>query len=149
MIGEQKGTRATVLEAYLAEAKSGAEQIVLVFGLEEGPDAGLPITAYKSLSEKAAPYTAKDMGTLGWAPGDDVSKVLGAVCRLTIVHDTYDGKTSPKVKWINSVTAAAKPVSAEKASGAMARLNAAAKTNAAASALPPEPPPHTDADLPF
>ncbi|MBM3992154.1 MAG: hypothetical protein FJ298_14260 [Planctomycetes bacterium] len=148
MIAEQKGTRATVLEASIGETKSGGEQVVLVFGLEEGPNMGNPITAYRSLSECAAPYTAKDMTTLGWMPGEDVSKVLGAVCRLTIVHEEYDGKVSAKVKWINPVNFS-KPAAPDKVSGAMARLAAAAKANAALAPLPPEPPPHTDADLPF
>lgn len=146
MIAEQKGTRAVVMEASIGETKNGGEQIVLVFGLEEGPNMGNPITAYRSLSDRAAPYTAKDMQTLGWQPGDDVSKALGAQCRLTIVHEEYEGKVSAKVKWINPVNFA-KPAAADKAASAMARLAAAAKANAAT--LPPEPPPHTDADLPF
>ena len=152
MIAEQKNTRAQVVTAGLTETKSGKEQIAIGFQLLDGPDAGQSISKFGSLSDAALPYTTKDLRTLGWKDGQEIDTIVSAECKLTIVHEEYEGKTSAKVKWINSITSAPPKLAPARALDAMTRLSAASKaldTKAEAGPLSPEPPYNDPADLPF
>ncbi len=149
MIQEQKNTRALVVTAGLTETKAQKDQVAISFALQDGPDAGQSIGYFGSLSDAAIPYTTKNLRTLGWKDGDDLGLLAGSECRLTIAHETYEGKTSAKVKFINPLVPALTKLDPVRASSAMSRLSAAAKALDSAPVAQAEPPPHTDADLPF
>ena len=92
----------------LTEPKAGkVPQIALTFNLVEQ---NRVITWFGSLSTDALPYTVKAL-TVAGMQGDDLT-VLADVTRvpfedkevnLVVEHETYEGTTRVKVKWINEV----------------------------------------------
>ncbi len=149
MIQEQKNTRARAVAAAITETKAGKEQVAISFELLDGPNAGQTMGWWGSLSDAAAPYTAKALRALGWKVGA-VEVVAGTECKVTVVLEDYQGKVSPRIKWINSLTSALEALPPERAASALSRLNAASAALDTAPVAQAEPPPHTDNDaLPF
>ncbi len=87
----------------------GNPQVVLGFIDEHGNT----INAYLSCSDAALPYTVSKLAAAGWNPEEydfDFSNLNAEDCALvgmkeipvTVVEETYEGKTRPKVSWIGS-----------------------------------------------
>lgn len=105
MISEQ-----TVLahpDSFVHAAPSGkAASVNALFTLKDGPDKGKQITAYLYLTEKTKARTCESLMHCGWT-GADFNALPGFGTKdvyLVIEHDTYEGKTNAKVKWVNSAT---------------------------------------------
>lgn len=96
---------ATVASHKITETKAGNPQVEITFEVETG---ALPqkITYFGSFSEKAQPYTIKNLLTCGLT-GDKVWGPLeiGKKVALVIDDEADDkGKVRTKVKYINSLT---------------------------------------------
>jgi hypothetical protein len=101
MIAEGK-YEAKVTGIVLSEGKN-AEQVLIEFELTAPEVAGQNITAYRSLSDKAAEYTVKDLQTLGVSglTDQELEAAIDKRCQIVVQHEEYDGKTRAKVKFIN------------------------------------------------
>lgn len=77
---------------------------------EEGPQKGAAITDTGWLTDKAWKYAIERLRLLGWT-GDDLSEIPDLVARggltneveLVIVHEDYEGRKRPRVKFMNPV----------------------------------------------
>lgn len=101
---------AKLLEWKLGTSSKGGEQIGLLFEITAGEFAGEKITAYKSFSESAFPWTEKALKALGW-DGKDFEDFTGLgekTAQIEVEKDTYEGKTKLKVSWINPIGVAMK-----------------------------------------
>lgn len=110
-------------QVVLGRTSKGKEQIVVQFENAEGQHA----TWYGFFSSAALPYTLERLETCGWdgeADGWNVSKLhrsdklAGNEVELVIEEEEYDGKKTPKIRWINEVGggAVADPMDSEEAS---------------------------------
>lgn len=159
--------RARAKQWGLGESSTGKEQVGISFDITT-PDADIQtITAYLYFTEQTWERTVESLRHCGWT-GTDVSDLTGLDANeveLVIEDDTYDGKTRPKVKWINRIGGLElkAPLSGEKlkafsavlqmriqAMGAPgAKLKAKAPPAHRAAPEMPQPPPLTDDDIPF
>jgi hypothetical protein len=165
-----KGTfRAKAKSWGLGESGTGKEQIAINFDiLTEGAEFK-SLNWYGYFTEDALERTVESMRHCGWT-GVDVADLSGLDTNevdLVVDEEEYQGKLQTKVKWVNRVGGLAlkAPLTDEraKAFGAALRdkikaLDAGKSSRPAAArpalssrggALPPEPPPHQDADIPF
>jgi hypothetical protein len=98
--------RARAIEHQFGIAGTGTDQIAVAFEiLDEGEFQGHSITWFGALTKDAIDGTIKALRTCGWA-GDDLASPDGLErneVELDIVHDTYNGKTAAKVKWVNRI----------------------------------------------
>jgi hypothetical protein len=98
--------RARAIEHQFGIAGTGTDQIAIAFEiLDEGDFQGNTITWFGALTKDAIDGTIKALRTCGWA-GDDLANPDGLErneVELDVVHDTYNGKTAAKVKWVNRV----------------------------------------------
>jgi hypothetical protein len=97
---------ARVVKGELGETKKGAVQAAIEFEFEDEAVRGQRITSYKHFTDKALKYTVAELRTCGHTGDDlsDLSMLGGQEVRLVIAHETYEGKTSAKVKFINSAS---------------------------------------------
>lgn len=123
--------RAKSRKAEVMEGRS-AEQIGIEFEVLEGETKSQRLAYYGSFSEAALEITIKAMRTAGWL-GDDVTD-LSSMSRpevptveLVVEHETFEGKTRAKVKWVNSGggLAVKNPLDQAKRAGLAARMRAA------------------------
>jgi hypothetical protein len=97
--------RAHAIEAALGETDSGKEQIAVRFKLLDVE--GQEITWYGYFTEKSTEITLKALRTAGWKGSDlmDLSDLCAPDSTpevyIVVEHETYEGKTSAKVKWVN------------------------------------------------
>lgn len=94
---------ARAAEWQLGFAGNGTEQVAVVFRLLEEEHQGRTITWFGFLTPDAAELTIKALITCGWT-GLDMSDLSGLDTNdveLVVEHETYQGKTSAKVRWIN------------------------------------------------
>jgi hypothetical protein len=155
----------------LGTAGSGTPQVGIEFELLD--HAGQSITYYGFLTDKALPHAVKAMRSCGWQGADlaDLSGMDANEVVLVVEHETYEGKTSAKVKWVNSAGGLAMSNSLQGAElssfaaemkGKILALDPASAKQRAASPVrsvsqpapqpsgPPEPPPISDEDgMPF
>ncbi len=100
---------------FRAKAVSGAlgfdgknnAQVVVSFRFLEGPNLGVVGTWYGSFSGKAEARTLESLRFCGWA-GDDLSNLVGIDANevlLVVGEDTFNGKTSTRIEWVNEVGA--------------------------------------------
>jgi hypothetical protein len=161
----QDGTyRARAVSGEIGNSSSGKEQIGIVFDLLDFQ--GQRITYFGSFSDNAFEHTMKAMRTAGWLGDDlsDLSSIGGPSApevQLVVANEEYQGKVYTKVKWVNAPHAGVKNALDPSAKAAFAArmkskiraFDASSGTRSAprqASAYQaPEPPPHTDDDLPF
>jgi hypothetical protein len=159
--------RARAIEAALGETDAGKEQVAVRFELLDLPGQG--ITWYGYFTEKSTPITLKALRTAGWR-GNDLMD-LGDLCNpettpevyLVVEHETYEGKTSAKVRWVNGAGGLSikKALDPNKAKIFAARMKGqivafdqntgTPKTNGAAKPPPPaeEQSPFSDDEIPF
>ena len=96
---------AKVKEHAITEAKSGNMQIEITFEIQDEPNLGQTIRAWMSLSDKAAPYTIKNMVTMG-LKGDDLTGPLDKEKPVEIVVQDklgLDGKPRTEVRFVNPI----------------------------------------------
>lgn len=147
---------------------TGKEQVAVMFELLDPAFAGQRITWFGYFTEKALPITVKALRTMGWQ-GDDLLNLQGLdgnEVELVIANETYEGKTRPKVQFVNAVgggLSLATPMAPDQQrsfaaqmrmriaainAGEGAQKSAPKQRPSPASDRRPEPPPITD-DIPF
>jgi hypothetical protein len=151
----------------LGESNAGNEQIAVVFDiLTEGAEYS-NLTWYGSFSDGAVERTITSLRYMGWE-SNDLEKLEGLdknEVELVVEEEEYEGKTRTKVAWVNRAGALnlKAPLSAERTKSFAAAMRdrikaidaakgqktAAKSTGPKPPAGPPEPPPVTDADIPF
>lgn len=162
--------RAKAKEWTLGEAgDKGTPEVAVYFVFTDSELAGQGITWHGFLTDAAADRTIQSLRYCGWT-GDDLSNLTGLDANeveLVIENETYEGKTYLRVQWVNKPggLAVKAPMTGDKAkafaasmrdriraldaAGGVKRQPAAAKNSRPAQSGPPEPPPLTDADIPF
>lgn len=86
-------------------SSTGSEQLAVSFQLE----AGDTLTWWGSFSDKALPHTMKALRAMGWR-GTDLAELDnhgggldGQQVELVVEESEYQGRVSPKVRWVNSL----------------------------------------------
>lgn len=96
-------------DAVMGKTSKGAEQLGIAFEILDGDEKGKTITAYLYFSEKSVDRTLESLEHCGW-DGESLRDLRTALTRevsIVVELDTYEGKTSAKVRWINSGAGAA------------------------------------------
>lgn len=103
--------KAKAKEWGLGETNSGNIQVGVLFELTEPGAEGQRIAWYGGFTEKGAPITFRALRTMGWV-GSDVTELDAPAAalntnevELVIEPETYEGKTTTKVKWVNEIGA--------------------------------------------
>lgn len=84
-------------------AKSGNEQVVILFEITQGEHAGKCRTWYGAFSDAAIERTLDSMRHCGW-DGDSLAAVENLAnneVEIVIESEEYQGKVNEKVKWVN------------------------------------------------
>jgi hypothetical protein len=75
------------------------------FEVLNGPCAGQKITSFLYFGEKSAERSLESLRACGFT-GDDIDKFSDQTpdieCQIVVEHETYQGKTRAKVKWVNA-----------------------------------------------
>lgn len=124
--------RAKARKAEMGLSSKGNEQIGIEFELLEGETKGQRLAYYGSFAEGAMAITIKAMRTAGWL-GDDVTELASLsrpdvpTVELVIEHETWEGETRVKVKWVNFAGGVAmkNPLDQGKKAALAARMRAA------------------------
>lgn len=166
--------RARAVSAALGRTGTGKEQVAVTFQLMDSEGAlGPMLTWFGYFTEQTFPRTVEGLRHCGWQ-GDDLSDLSGIDANevsLVVENEEYEGKTYSKIRWVNAaggggVTLKEQLTDMEaRAFGARMRGQVTALRQAAstprrapsatsnraqpAALRAPEPPPHTDDDLPF
>lgn len=102
---------AIVRSVQFGTTKKGIEQVVVEFQIvSDGPDSGASITWFGFFSDKAVSRTLDALKMTGW-DGNDLTQVealaeagkLSTTVQIVVEHETYNEKTTAKVKWINRI----------------------------------------------
>ena len=150
MIREAPSVQARALSGMVTNEK-GIVTARVNFEILEGPDAGQRITYNGQVTQKSAPYVAKDLAAVGWKGRSlstltaDVEK-SSASTTIEIQHkQTKDGsRTFPVVRSIGRPPREVKPASTDDITNADMMLSAALGTDDERDA-----PPVDDSDIPF
>jgi hypothetical protein len=97
--------RAQALDGHLGYTSKGKEQIVVKFVIVDGPQKDQALTWFGFFSDACFDRTIQSLRYCGWQ-GDDVSDLSGIdrhAVDLVVEHDEYQGKVTPKVRWINQI----------------------------------------------
>lgn len=157
--------RARATDAQLGQTNSGSEQVAIAFQVLTLGFENQRLAYYGQFGEKSLEITVKALRACGWQGLDlaDLSGVSANEVNLVVEHETYEGKTRARVKWVNDgqaglmknvLDAGAAKSFAQRMRGAIANLEAgkpkAAPAQRAATFDSRQPPPHGDADaIPF
>lgn len=104
----QPGTyRARAIEGALGFTKGGKEQVAVQFDLLDFE--GQRITWYGYFTENTTQSTFRALRSCGWTGSDlsdlsELSNPNGPEVYLVIEHETYEGKTTAKVRWVNGAS---------------------------------------------
>lgn len=151
--------RARPKSATLSVSGSGKEQVSVVFDLLDPGFEGQTLQWWGYFSsDKAVEIAVKALRTCGWQ-GNDLQDLTSVdpECEVELVVELeeYEGKTRPKVKWVNAPGGpTAPPLEAQKAKAFAASMKAriaaleggAPRTTTRKPAPAPKP---ADADVPF
>lgn len=158
--------RARAVVGALGETQGGKEQMAVEFELMDSEGVvGPHITWFGYFTEKTTEHTLRALRTCGWR-GDDLSNLDGIQeneVSLVIQNETYEGKTRPKVQWVNAPGGAGlglkAPLAPDRAKSFAAKMRAAVRAfdiqtgngkrppapkSRVGGVLAPEPPPMTD-----
>lgn len=95
--------RATDLQ--FGKTETGKDQIAITFEIVEGPERGELITYFGYLTEDAAKHAFKALAVCGAPKGKKLEELavddLPSLVSLVVENETYKGKTSAKVQWVN------------------------------------------------
>lgn len=96
---------ARAVDLQFGQAETGTEQVVVTFEIVEGAHSRELITWFGALTDKAAEFTLKSLAVMGWPKGKSLDQLgvedIDSLVHLVVEHDSYQGKTRPRVKWIN------------------------------------------------
>ena len=157
--------RARAKSAALGLTSTGKEQVGVEFEILTDGHVGTSITWYGYFTEDTTERTIKSLRICGWAGTelDNLNGIDSNEVELEVEEDTYNGKTSAKVKWINkpgglAMKSQLDPVQArsfaQRMKGAIAALDKATGTKPAqrpaarAPARNDDPPMPDDRDAP-
>lgn len=88
----------------IGESKNGKPQAVVNFEILDGEEAGRRIAWFGYFTEKTAARTVEALRYCGFT-GDDLAAAtvqpLEQEVEIVVNHETYEGKTSAKVQWVN------------------------------------------------
>lgn len=167
--------RAKPAEWGLGETQGGKEQVVVRFDIITPGVPEHSMTWFGFFTDATFDRTVESLRHCGWK-GDDLSNIEGLdqEVELVIEDEKYEEKTRAKVQWVNRIGGLAlkAPLDPDKAKGfaasmrdriraldavngtrATPRSTAAPRSTSTAKPYspgrPPEPPPHTDDDMPF
>lgn len=161
-------------DAALGETSTGKEQVAVTLDIldwETRQPTGGNIVWYGYFTEAAVEHTLRSLRRMGWQGNDfdDLSTIGTKDVMIEVIHETYENKTRAKIKWINDMDGGGAvlktPLTGDKAKFFAARMKStvaafdasegkprvSGSTLAAAkrkNAGPPEPPPHTEDDMP-
>lgn len=97
--------RAKGIEGALGFTSGNKEQVAVLFELLEGEYAGVRMTWHGFFTDKTTKRTIEALRNCGWE-GNDLTN-LGGINRneveLVIENEEYEGKTRPKVQWVNAI----------------------------------------------
>jgi hypothetical protein len=94
-------------ESYVqfGETKEGKPQVAVCFAILDGPCQGRRLTWYGFFTEKTVERTIQSLRYCGFK-GDDlallVTQKLTQEVSVTVGHNTYEGKTTARVDWVNA-----------------------------------------------
>ncbi|HWR21006.1 MAG TPA: hypothetical protein VN444_04000 [Verrucomicrobiae bacterium] len=97
--------RAQAVDGHLGLTSKSNEQIVVKFVIVDGPQKDQTVSWYGFFSDACFDRTIQSLRYCGWQ-GDDVSDMAGIDRNdvdIVVEHDEYQGKVTPKVRWINQV----------------------------------------------
>lgn len=114
--------------AQLGKAGTGTVQVAVELEVIEGNYAGQHATWFGFFTEKTQERTLESLRLLGWQ-GDDLSDLKGIDrndVKIVVEEETYNGKTTAKVQWINAPGGMAlkDPMSADQAKAFAAKMKA-------------------------
>ena len=94
---------ARALEADLGDTKKGDPQVAVLLQVVDEEFAGETITWFGYFTDKTKARTLESLRMLGWATDDlsDLAGISDNEVKIVLEEDTYEGKTSLRVKWIN------------------------------------------------
>src|SRR5258708_6614487 len=96
--------RARAIDAQLGETKTGKEQVIVRFELLEDGFEGKAITWFGVFAtDKMSRRNLEGLRACGWR-GNDINNLDGVGdcdVEIEVEHDTWQGKTSARVKWVN------------------------------------------------
>lgn len=95
--------RARAKNADFGFTLNGKEQVLVTFDLLDPDYDGETISWFGYFTDKTQERTMQALRYCGWQ-GDDVTNLDGISdqeVELVIEHETYEGKTRAKVKWVN------------------------------------------------
>lgn len=111
---------AKVASKVISLTKKGDPQVVVTFNIKDKGS----VTYFGYFSDKALPYTIKNLITLGLKGNNPAGEIeIGKEVELVVDFETYEGKDRLKVKYINSLDAS-KNVKAIPQDMALAKLAA-------------------------
>jgi hypothetical protein len=101
--------RATAIQ--FGSSSKGTAQVAVTYEVTDGPGAGHSITWIGFFTENTTERTIESLVNSGWKgtdlteldglEGEKVFAALGNEVSLTIENETYEGKTRPRVRWVN------------------------------------------------
>lgn len=95
--------RAKAVGAELGYTSKGHEQVAVAVEFLDGPNAGKSMTWYGYFTERTADRSLESLMIAGW-DGEDLSALTGVGTtefEVVVELDTYEGKTKPRIQWIN------------------------------------------------
>jgi hypothetical protein len=124
--------RARATSATLGETKTGKEQVVVRFALLDEGFEEQSITWFGVFAtEKMSRRILEGLRACGWR-GDDVGDLSGVTdnpVEIEVEHETWNGRTSARVKWVNPLGGGAvvTPMSPERTRAFAARMKQMAR----------------------
>lgn len=97
--------RARAVEAELGLAGNGSEQVAVLFEIvEDGQHFGERITWYGYFTQGTFARTIESLRHAGWQGDDlaDLSTVGSKECSIVLEWESYEGRDSLRVKWVNA-----------------------------------------------
>lgn len=117
--------------AVLSESsKSKTPQVVVTFEITTAEYAGTTIDWFGFLTDKTTERTIESLRYAGWKGSDladlsDLGKTDTPVVEIVIEHEEYEGKSRPKVQWVNRVGRGGKALPAADAKKLAAKMRKA------------------------
>ena len=108
-VAEEGSHHAKVIDFEKSESKQGNDQYVWQFRITAGESKGIEIRYWTSLLPQARWKAVETLVAVGVKAAGSIAKftkddILGKACILEIIHDTYEGRDTHKVKKVHPPT---------------------------------------------
>ena len=108
-VAEEGSHHAKVIDFEKSESKQGNDQYVWQFRITAGNSKGIEIRYWTSLLPQARWKAVESLVAVGVEAAGSIAKfkksdILGKPCILEIIHDTYEGRDTHKVKKVHPPT---------------------------------------------